>query len=349
MTKYLYFNTTFDTGRSAQDSQNEKRRKQNSTSESFEDHTEEDVDLRNAENRGDGPENEMRGDAEGRLLVKLAEMSPSCPIGCLLKVLRDVLAGVLVKMSDNDIIMEAITRAEGLETGMKILADRLPGNHEFLIDRFNGIRQIFSDRKPQVVAEQMISLAAASPTFDPGSDDVEDRVNGVVEALFLNPPIASAESAPLTSSPSSTGSAPDFPLPDHWSQTPGWSLVDLPTDSDEYATVAEAFQFKDQKNRHYNYQPTIVKITRIQNPGLWRQYQLKRSLILEKVGQWELNERHLWHGTSLNIAQTISLQGFDFRVDVKNGRAYGDGTYFAPDPSLAISYGLTPSLQVKSQ
>ena len=330
--------------------------------------TEDDVDQRSDETflhqnrgdvletgmRGEEPESEMRGDAEGRLLVKLAEMSPSCPIGCLLKVLRDVLAGVLVGMTDDDIILEAITRADGLETGMAILGDRLPKNHEFLIDRFIGIRQLFSDRKPEVVAKQMIALAAASPSFDPGFDDVEDRANRIVEALFLNPPIElsdenlqeqhDAGSVATMGSALVTNSAaafPAFPLPDHWSQIRGWSLVDIPADSDEYISVAGAFHsdVQDLMVAGRPIVPTVLKITRVQNPGLWRQYQLKRSLILEKVGQVELNERHLWHGTGSNIAQTISLQGFDFRVDVKNGRVWGDGIYFAPKPGLAIAYG----------
>jgi len=113
--------------------------------------------------------------------------------------------------------------------------------------------------------------------------------------------------------------------------------VDVPANSDEYANVAEAFRSDNQTLGYYK--TTIVKITRVQNPALWRQYQLRRSLILEKVGQRKLNENHLWHGTSLHIAQTISLQGFDFRVNPTHGRAYGDGIYFAPRPGLAISYG----------
>jgi len=129
----------------------------------------------------------------------------------------------------------------------------------------------------------------------------------------------------------------EFPFPDHWSKTSGWSPVDVPANSDEYANVAEAFRSEDQTLGYYK--TTIVKITRIQNPALRRQYQLRRSLILEKVGQGKLNERHLWHGTSLHIAQTISLQGFDFRVNPTHGRAYGDGIYFAPRPGLAITFG----------
>jgi len=277
---------------------------------------------------------------EGRLLVKLAELSPDCPIGCLHKVLRDVLAGVLKEKSGDDIILEAVTRAGGLSKGMELLEARLPKDQDFLIGRFIDIRPLFSDRAPEVVAEQMIQLAKTSP-FDPAADDSEHHVNIIVEGLFHNPAIGTT--GDVEEKGAGTDLALEFPVPTSWDPAPGWVLVDLPPHSDEYARVAHEY-YADGPS-HYvqdvgHVTTTITKITRIQNPGLWRLYQLKRSLIKEKVGEHDLNERNLWHGTGLDIAKTISIQGFDMRVGVTNGRVWGDGVYFAPRPSLAVTFGV---------
>ena len=51
-----------------------------------------------------------------------------------------------------------------------------------------------------------------------------------------------------------------------------------------------------------------------------------------------MNEEMLWHGTSGSAAEIIATEGFDHRVGVKNGRAYGDGIYFTRDAILALRY-----------
>lgn len=276
---------------------------------------------------------------EGKLLVKLIELSPDCPIGCLLKVLRDVLAGVLKEKSEDDIVLEAIIRAEGLGKGMELLEARLPKDQDFLIGRFIDIRPLFSDRAPELVAEQMITLARAS-TFDPAVDDSEHHVNSIVEGLFHNPAIGTTGEEEKGAG---TDLALEYPVPANWDPAPGWILVDLPPHSDEYLRVANQF-YADGSSHDVrdvgHVRTTITKIKRVQNPGLWRLYQLKRSLIKEKVGKQDLNEYYLWHGTGSDIAKTISIQGFDMRVGITNGRTWGDGIYFAPRPALAVAYGV---------
>ena len=271
--------------------------------------------------------------------MKLIELSPDCPIGCLLKVLRDVLAGVLKEKSEDDIVLEAVTRAEGLGKGMELLEARLPKDQDFLIGRFIDIRPLFSDRAPELVAEQIITLARAS-SFDPAGDDTEHRVNIIVEGLFHNPAIGTTTE---DEKGAGTDLALEFPVPANWDPAPGWILVDLPPLSDEYVRVANQFYADGSSHdvRDFGYvTTTITKIKRVQNPGLWRLYQLKRSLIKEKVGEQDLNELYLWHGTGSDIAKTISIQGFDMRVGVTNGRIWGDGIYFAPRPGLAVAFGV---------
>ena len=60
--------------------------------------------------------------------------------------------------------------------------------------------------------------------------------------------------------------------------------------------------------------------------------------MLEKVGEKNLNECHLWHGTTFSAAKSISVQGFDHRVGVKNARVWGNGVYFTSDADFALSY-----------
>ena len=52
-----------------------------------------------------------------------------------------------------------------------------------------------------------------------------------------------------------------------------------------------------------------------------------------------MNEKMLWHGTAGSTADIIATEGFDHRVGVKNGRAFGDGIYFTEDTLLALRYG----------
>ena len=90
-------------------------------------------------------------------------------------------------------------------------------------------------------------------------------------------------------------------LPSHWAPLPenGYLLVDVEEGTAEYNSVVA----------HWNILSPVERIVRVQNWNLWRQFQFHRSLILEKVGDAQLNERNLWHGTHGNAAKSISHQG----------------------------------------
>ena len=90
-------------------------------------------------------------------------------------------------------------------------------------------------------------------------------------------------------------------LPSHWAPLPenGYLLVDVEEGTAEYNSVVA----------HWNILSPVERIVRVQNWNLWRQYQFHRELILEKVGEAQLNERNLWHGTNENAAKSISRQG----------------------------------------
>ena len=55
----------------------------------------------------------------------------------------------------------------------------------------------------------------------------------------------------------------------------------------------------------------------------------------------EINEKHLFHGTSSEeVVHCICREGFDWRVCGKNGTLYGNGSYFARDASYSNNYSL---------
>lgn len=46
----------------------------------------------------------------------------------------------------------------------------------------------------------------------------------------------------------------------------------------------------------------------------------------------------LYHGTGYDVVPQICEQNFDWRLNGKNGTAYGQGSYFARDASYSDSY-----------
>ena len=56
----------------------------------------------------------------------------------------------------------------------------------------------------------------------------------------------------------------------------------------------------------------------------------------ESIGENNVNEKQLWHGTSSEIVEKIFVQNFDWRM-VKT-HAYGKGSYFARDSAYSDTY-----------
>jgi len=269
---------------------------------------------------------------EQTLCLRLAEMLPSCEAGTVLKVLRQVLSSTMATTND-DVIFEVLSRVDGLKESMKLLGDRLPKDLRFLmdIDRFVGIRQLFPEREPKTVAEQIVTIAEEL-NFDEENDvNADNLTNRIVEALLFRDPLAAPGFESIGAADASGAT-----YPNHWDLKQGGCLVDVPEYSQEYNTVAKAFQASDLMS----FVP-ITRIQRIQNPGLWRQYQMRRSLILDKVGENELNECHLWHANNTLSADSISVHGFDFREMSRVGE-YGDGVYFSPHPYLVVQDAMRP-------
>ncbi|RXM33975.1 Poly [ADP-ribose] polymerase 14 [Acipenser ruthenus] len=120
--------------------------------------------------------------------------------------------------------------------------------------------------------------------------------------------------------------------PSHWDDMKGLkgciSVLLQPT-TKEYQEV-EAL-FKKTCGNH-----TIVTIQRIQNPFLWKNYQIKKQAFDDKNGKGN-NEKQLFHGTACDTIKTINSNGFNRSFCGKNAVAYGNGTYFAVNASYSAS------------
>ncbi|XP_070813176.1 protein mono-ADP-ribosyltransferase PARP14-like [Pituophis catenifer annectens] len=112
-------------------------------------------------------------------------------------------------------------------------------------------------------------------------------------------------------------------LPEHWEDMKGShaKLVPLQPTAGEYKDVEKKFRTGCPK-------VTIEKIERVQNPYLWRAYQVKKKEIDTKNGH-EKNERTLFHGTPHSTLVPIYQTGFNRSYAGKNAATIGNGTYFA--------------------
>ncbi|CAH6792300.1 protein mono-ADP-ribosyltransferase PARP14 [Phodopus roborovskii] len=120
-------------------------------------------------------------------------------------------------------------------------------------------------------------------------------------------------------------------IPANWSDMKQKKLlvVSLQTNDPEYSMVASKF-----KQTCANF--IIEKIERIQNPSLWRRYQIHKKVMDDKNGH-RRNEKQLFHGTEASCIPHLNSNGFNRSYAGKNAVCYGKGTYFAVDASYSAN------------
>ncbi|XP_016325992.1 poly [ADP-ribose] polymerase 14-like [Sinocyclocheilus anshuiensis] len=123
--------------------------------------------------------------------------------------------------------------------------------------------------------------------------------------------------------------AAQSPLPSHWKDMKGQAvvLVKLTAGSKEYAEVEKEF-------RRTNLNSKITEIERVQNNALWKNYMIKKEE-LEDKNKHKNNEKRLFHGTGPDKTDQINNHGFNRSFAGMHGAMYGNGTYFAVDPSYS--------------
>ncbi|KTF86262.1 hypothetical protein cypCar_00021683 [Cyprinus carpio] len=123
--------------------------------------------------------------------------------------------------------------------------------------------------------------------------------------------------------------AAQSPLPSHWEDMKGQPvvLVKLTVGSKEFAKVEKEF-------RRTNLTNNIIEIERVQNGALWKSYMIKKEE-LEDKNKHKNNEKLLFHGTGPDKTDQINNHGFNRSFAGMNGAMYGNGSYFAVDPSYS--------------
>ena len=107
-------------------------------------------------------------------------------------------------------------------------------------------------------------------------------------------------------------------------------------DGEEKANVVKNFLSTLDASRF-----TIVAVERIQNVGAWQSFAVKRESVFVREKDENRRaarfERHLWHGTNIEVLEKIVQQGFNRSFCGKNATFYGKGVYFARDASYSTN------------
>ncbi|KAK2174006.1 hypothetical protein NP493_833g00012 [Ridgeia piscesae] len=128
----------------------------------------------------------------------------------------------------------------------------------------------------------------------------------------------------------------DNDLPANWStvaDTEHVKLEVLKPSSTEYQDVENKFMMSAQGGV-----TKVIKIERVQNPGLYRQFMLRKEEMKKRRLPPAVIERSLWHGTSADAVQNINMGGFNRSYCGKNATAYGNGVYFAVDSEYSTRF-----------
>uniref|UniRef100_A0AAY4B731 Poly [ADP-ribose] polymerase n=1 Tax=Denticeps clupeoides TaxID=299321 RepID=A0AAY4B731_9TELE len=119
---------------------------------------------------------------------------------------------------------------------------------------------------------------------------------------------------------------------------PTWTLMDskdleiitlLPT-SEEYKRIEKITTCSLQSKPQYNMYKIFQQIQRIQSRSQWHRYAVWKQTVDKRHPNQE-NQRYLYHGTTKDIAQRISMHGFNRSFCGRNATVHGAGTYFAKE------------------
>jgi poly [ADP-ribose] polymerase 10/14/15 len=123
-------------------------------------------------------------------------------------------------------------------------------------------------------------------------------------------------------------------LPTDWTPVPpgqDFIAVNLVLTSPEFAKVQQSLMATAGGLVN-----TVVKIERIQNPFLYRQYMTKKLEMDQRNGSTIPNEMRLWHGTAGNYVPNINSRHFNRSYGSAHGLAIGNGVYFATNSNYSV-------------
>jgi len=287
----------------------------------------EDKRTKGNEEDGEDPFFDHSSTSRHRLMLKVATILPSTPNDVILEAMTNALSKVDMseRRKDSCFVSEILDIVESrpngdTQSGVNILKKDLPKNCEWIINHFEDLREIFKTRTPEAIAAQIIQVVGKFP-FDE-TKGVESYYSLIIDNLCEE-----SSQRPASSPSQCVGYA--SAAPSAWLEMASANLLTpVEENSEEFKRIAA----------EWNIFCPIERIERVQNWALWRLYQTRREVIKEKVGAANLNEKNLWHGSATDTVKIIIEQGFDSRVGVKNGRAWGNGVYLASHASFAFNY-----------
>uniref|UniRef100_A0A3B5AGM7 Poly [ADP-ribose] polymerase n=1 Tax=Stegastes partitus TaxID=144197 RepID=A0A3B5AGM7_9TELE len=126
-------------------------------------------------------------------------------------------------------------------------------------------------------------------------------------------------------------------LPSHWDDMKGdiVKLVTVAPGSKEYGDVQKELT-------KTGLAPNII--SRVQNTTLFQSYQLMKKQ-LEVKNKHKKNERLLFHGTGSTSIDLINKQGFNRSYAGAHGAMYGNGSYFAVNPTYSAQGYAKPDVR----
>jgi hypothetical protein len=95
--------------------------------------------------------------------------------------------------------------------------------------------------------------------------------------------------------------------------------------------------------------PIVKAIHRVQNPLLYLAHQFYKFKLQKKYPEMPISEmeRKLFHGTNSAHKTAIAQQGFDFRMNGKNGTSMGKGSYFVVVVVVVVAFILSMTGRLK--
>uniref|UniRef100_A0A7M6DQQ1 Poly [ADP-ribose] polymerase n=1 Tax=Clytia hemisphaerica TaxID=252671 RepID=A0A7M6DQQ1_9CNID len=134
--------------------------------------------------------------------------------------------------------------------------------------------------------------------------------------------------------PSLRSSTPqeEYITPWHWPKEVSLEGGRLDVKPNKKQQIAQ--QFKTSLGRTV----TVLDVEEICNAKFYQKYQSKQKILAEKLGENNVNELELYHGTDAAAVDGICKQNFDSSMKLKNGRIFGQGSYFATQASYSLNY-----------
>ncbi|XP_076875523.1 protein mono-ADP-ribosyltransferase PARP14 isoform X2 [Brachyhypopomus gauderio] len=132
---------------------------------------------------------------------------------------------------------------------------------------------------------------------------------------------------------------PSVSLPKHWDDMKGSFLLEV-----QLQEGTQEFTHVEKEFRKTGLTYKILDIKRIQNSTLWSNYTIQKNH-LDAKNQNTNNEKLLFHGTATDNIDKINTRGFNRSYAGTNGALYGNGVYFAVDPTYSAQGYSKPDAQ----